>query len=192
MRRRKQARLLQQKTFVAVILPIVSKRPILLVPVILLLLAVSFLDPITPASEPIPYTVAYISDGDTMTIYDEAQNKLRIRFAGIDAPESDQPGGLESKAHLMELLPKGTGIQLDEQTKDRYGRTVAIVWRDGTDINLEQIRSGHAWVYRQYNDSPQYLEAEQEARLSNEGLWNDRATIAPWEWRKRKRDKRKQ
>jgi endonuclease YncB( thermonuclease family) len=30
---------------------------------------------------------------------------------------------------------------------DRYGRTLAVVMLDGIDINLEQVRSGTAWVY---------------------------------------------
>lgn len=190
MKRRKQARL-RQNSIVALVFPIVAKRPILLVPVILLLMTVSFLAPVTSVPESAPYTVAYISDGDTMTVYSETQEKLRIRFAGIDAPETDQPGGLESKAHLMELLPKGTGIKLDEQTKDRYGRTVAIVRRNGRNINLEQIRSGHAWVYRQYNNSHEDIGAEHEARSMRKGLWANASPIAPWEWRKQKRSKTK-
>jgi len=54
---------------------------------------------------------------------------------------------------------------------DRYGRTVAKVYRDGRDINREMIREGHAWVYRKYLRDPSLLEDERQAREARAGVW---------------------
>ncbi|HSD42262.1 MAG TPA: thermonuclease family protein [Burkholderiales bacterium] len=34
--------------------------------------------------------------------------------------------------------------------RDRYGREICKVMRDGTDVNLEQRHAGMAWWYREY------------------------------------------
>jgi len=48
--------------------------------------------------------------------------------------------------------------------RDRYGRTVATVFCDGTNANREQVRRGMAWVYDKYvMDAPLY-DAQQEAQ----------------------------
>jgi endonuclease YncB( thermonuclease family) len=72
---------------------------------------------------------------------------------------------------------------------DRYGRTLATVFVDGIDANLEQVRSGMAWVYQKYIDQSNadirasYLQAENEGRKERLGLWSDPHPIPPWEWR---------
>ena len=68
---------------------------------------------------------------------------------------------------------------------DRYGRTVAKVYRDGRDINREMIREGHAWVYRKYLRDPSLLEDERRAREAHAGLWGlpEAHRVPPWEWR---------
>ncbi|MEE8369267.1 MAG: thermonuclease family protein, partial [Dehalococcoidia bacterium] len=43
---------------------------------------------------------------------------------------------------------------------DRYGRLVARVYVGTNDVNLELVRAGFAWHYRQYSDDPR---AEQPA-----------------------------
>jgi len=71
-------------------------------------------------------TVAYVSDGDTFTFYDESGDKIRVRVADIDCPEKDQSFGLEAKEFTMSQL-KGKSIQLEVKEIDRYNRTVAYV-----------------------------------------------------------------
>jgi endonuclease YncB( thermonuclease family) len=63
--------------------------------------------------------------------------------------------------------------------------------RRSTDVNLEQIRNGMAWWYREYAkeqtevDRAAYAGAEQEAHERHVGLWKDAVPLPPWEWRKR-------
>jgi len=60
---------------------------------------------------------------------------------------------------------------------------------DGHDVNLEQVRAGMAWWYRQYakeqtpEDRQLYELAENEARAAKRGLWADNEPLLPWKWR---------
>ena len=45
-----------------------------------------------------------VSDGDTITLLDDAKVQHKIRFAGIDAPEKGQAFGERSKQNLSALV----------------------------------------------------------------------------------------
>ena len=55
----------------------------------------------------------------------------------------------EARQHLAELCFKKQAVE-KPQTTDRHGRTVARVECDGIDANVEQVRSGMAWVFDRY------------------------------------------
>ncbi|MCC2682965.1 MAG: nuclease (SNase-like) [Nitrosospira multiformis] len=63
----------------------------------------------------------------------------------------------------------------------------------GQEVNLEQIKVGLAWHYKQYGKSQQladlscYGETEELARLNGMGLGRDPAPVAPWDFRRKKR-----
>src|SRR5258707_11276769 len=90
-----------------------------------------------------------ITDGDTLKALLAANELLRVRLSWIDAPEKSQAFGQRSKQHLSELV-FGREVELHTHGLDRYGRTLAIVFVNGVDANLEQVRSGFAWVYERY------------------------------------------
>jgi endonuclease YncB( thermonuclease family) len=85
-------------------------------------------------------------------------------------------------------LCDGKDARIDEQGKDRYGRTLGRVYCAGIDVNAEQVRRGMAWVYVRYapKDSPLYA-VQAEANAARRGLWADPRPVAPWEWRARQR-----
>jgi micrococcal nuclease len=63
------------------------------------------------------------------------------------------------------------------------------VFVDDLDVNLELVRRGLAWWYRQYSPKDKELApAEEEARKAKRGLWADAKPIPPWEWRKGRRE----
>jgi endonuclease YncB( thermonuclease family) len=130
--------------------------------------------------------VVYVSDGDTLELRTPEGGKERIRLAEIDAPEKDQPHGLEAKEALMQRV-KGRSIEVEYAKRDRYGRIIGRILLDGRDLNGEMVRDGHAWVYRQYSDFPDLLRLEEEAQAKGIGLWAEPNPIAPWEWRRRKK-----
>ena len=132
--------------------------------------------------------VVAISDGDTLTCLTAERTQIKVRLAEIDTPEKAQPYGQKSKDALAALV-FGKQVTLATQTKDRYGRTVARVSAGGQDANLEMVRLGAAWVYRQYNKDKSLLAVEAEAKSSRRGLWAlpEADRMPPWEWRKAKK-----
>lgn len=135
--------------------------------------------------------VVGVHDGDTITVLDAAKTQHKIRLAGIDAPESNQAFGGRSKQNFSKWVYRRDVIGEGDK-RDRYGRTVGVVLVDGHDVNLEQVRAGMAWWYRQYateqtpDDRRSYELAENEARAARRGLWADNAPVPPWEWRRKK------
>jgi endonuclease YncB( thermonuclease family) len=135
----------------------------------------------------LPGRVVGVIDGDTLDVR-LASGVLRVRLHAIDAPERGQPWG-DAARRALSSLAFGHDIELEPIEQDRYDRQVARVWLDGSDLNAELLRRGHAWVYRRYAENPQYCELEAAARESRLGLWGQSKPgerVAPWEWRQRK------
>jgi len=133
--------------------------------------------------------VVGISDGDTLTILDARNTQFKIRLAAIDAPEKAQPFGQRGKQKLSDIC-YGKNAIVRVLSTDRYGRSVGNVDCAGINANEAMIQSGLAWVYRKYDKGHVYLyEFEEEAKNAKRGLWADFNPIAPWDWRKAKRNK---
>ena len=141
--------------------------------------------------------VVGVSDGDTITVLDDAKAQHKIRFAGIDAPEKGQPYGERSKQSLSELVFQKR-VEVRCHKKDRYNREVCAVYEGLRDVGLEQIRAGMAWWYREYaheqatQDRLVYRDEEESAKASRAGLWKDAKPMPPWEWRRRNREEKTQ
>ena len=137
--------------------------------------------------------VVAVSDGDTLTARcgsASAPFQVKVRIAAIDAPETRQAYGPQSRKNLTQLcLRQRARIQVLE--KDRYGRSVANVRcgsgsGTGADVATEQVRAGLAWVYTPYaRQHPQLLPLERQAKASGTGLWSQSRPLAPWTYRKR-------
>lgn len=130
--------------------------------------------------------VVGVADGDTLTLLDGDRRHHKIRLAGIDAPEKGQDFGQRSKQSLSELAYRRF-VRAEVSKRDRYGRTL---W--GTlDVNLEQVRRGLAWHYKEYEreqsaaDRHRYSEAENEAKAYRRGLWALPHPIEPWQHRRK-------
>lgn len=132
--------------------------------------------------------VVGVSDGDTITVLDASKTQIKVRLEGIDAPEKAQPFGQKSKEHLSDLV-FGKQVVVESNKTDKYGRTVGKVLVNGKDANLEQVRSGFAWHYKEYqkeqspSDRVAYSNAETNAQNIKSGLWRDPKPMPPWEWR---------
>ena len=133
-------------------------------------------------------TVLSVGDGDTITVTNGAQ-KIRVRLACIDAPETSQsPYGMEARRALQGLLPIGSQVTLRTKATDRYGRSVAEVLKGGTNINQSLVGSGNSFVYWQYIsgcDRQTYSRLENDARLKGVGVWGVPGGIQrPWDYRR--------
>jgi endonuclease YncB( thermonuclease family) len=143
-------------------------------------LALSWSIPST--AETISGRVVGVADGDTIAILDSAKHQTRIRLHQIDAPEKRQDFGAASKDSLSNLV-FGKQVAVEVADVDKYGRTVGKVLVGGQDANLEQVKRGMAWVYRQYASDPAYFAAEEAAKGAKVGLWSRPNPIPPWEFR---------
>ena len=150
----------------------------------------------TTVAEILHGRIVGVSDGDTVTLLDTAKTTHKVRLMGIDAPEKSQPFGTRSKQSLSSLI-FGKYVAVEWSKKDRYGRLIAKISTPNIpDINLEQVKLGMAWHYKDYQreqsstDREAYANAEDEARTYQRGLWADSEPVAPWEFRKAKRDRK--
>lgn len=135
------------------------------------------------------WTVVKVSDGDTLWA-ERGKERVKVRLDKIDAPESDQKWGKESREVLAELV-MGREVELKGEALDRYGRRLAVVVCEGREVNLEMVKRGLAWHYAYHDKTQEYRAAEEEARRERRGLWKDEAPVNPYEWRKRKKGGRK-
>ena len=127
-----------------------------------------------------------IVDGDTIQI-----GATKIRFAGIDAPETDQvcldahgqrwACGIASRDELVKHSA-GRPWECDLIGTDKYGRSLGKCFVEGEDVSAWMVRSGWALSFVRY--SHDYDRDEAEAREAKAGLWAG-AFIAPWDWRHR-------
>ena len=125
--------------------------------------------------------VTHVADGDSLSICVE-HREVRIRLVNIDAPEYQQPFGLESRQSLAELC-ENKQARIDWTKEDQYGRKLGQVSCGGVDVNAEQVRRGLAWVSR-IDKSDGFLSAERAARAARIGLWADPDAVPPWKWRR--------
>lgn len=126
--------------------------------------------------------VVSVMDGDTVRIL-VGSKQIKVRLFGIDAPEKKQAFGNQAEKELKALVWKKE-VKVVVKDIDQYGRTVGILFLNDVEINLEMVKRGMAWVYREFNNDKKYLEMEEIARRSELGLWKDKNPIPPWQFRK--------
>lgn len=130
-----------------------------------------------------------VASGDSITIVDANNTELKVRLSGIDAPEKQQPFGLESRKSLTDLV-YGKEVTVNWIKRDYHKRVVGKVLLNKVDINLEQVKRGMAWVFKHFMDDPysqdqaDYMDAQEEAENRHLGLWSQRDPIPPWEFRR--------
>ena len=90
-------------------------------------------------------------DGDTCT----TESGEKIRLACIDAPEirgknADPLKAKASKEFINNLL-SNKKVKIKRIDTDRYGRTVAEIFVEGTNIQKLMVQNGFAKIYRKYS-----------------------------------------
>jgi micrococcal nuclease len=158
------------------------------------LLALLFASPTfaaPPATETrLTLKVTSVHDGDTFTGINEANEQVKVRLDAVDAPELSQPYGQASRKALGDKI-FGKVVTVITKKHDRYGRTIGHVLIDKRDVNLELLEVGAVWHYSAYDRNKRLREAEALARAAKEGLWKDPNPMAPWDWRKTERERKR-
>jgi len=138
--------------------------------------------------------VHYIVDGDTIACDINHDGEIqspneKIRFLQVDTPETKrssrnptgepQPFGLEAKA-LTEKMVKGKTVTLvlDKKPRDRYGRTLAVVYpteKSTESVNERLISEGLAnvMIYApNYSLRDEVKKLEASAKKAKRGVWS--------------------
>ena len=152
---------------------------------IALTLAAFSLQVFTTAAEARIYNgvVTHVTDGDTFWVRTSTHGEPRkVRFQGIDAPESCQAWGTQATAALTQRVQFKT-VQLNTRARDDYGRMLATVTLDGDDVGRWMVVNGHAWSYHYRRNLGPYAAEETQARATGRGLWSQ-AAVEPREFRK--------
>ena len=136
--------------------------------------------------------VEHVCDGDSIIVRGRF-GRVKLRIAGMDAPETAQPRGRESERRLRAML-QGRSVKVRSVAADRYGRWVSTVTADDVDAGLVMVEEGEAWAYRTYlwalpkEARGRYLAAEARAmRAGRRELWAGASRGAVLLWRRRHR-----
>ena len=135
-----------------------------------------------------------IIDGDTLKI-----NNDKIRFGGIDAPESYYFGkkqlcilnnveilcGKLSKEKLIEKIGNQIVICRIEKNKDKYSRLIGECFVKNNSLSVFMVKNGYAFDYPKYSNG-KYRKYEVYAKNLSLGLWQMQFEY-PWIWRKKNR-----
>lgn len=133
--------------------------------------------------------VTGVVDGDAVHVRLENGKEEKVRFIGVDTPESTrevEPYGKEAAAYTTKRLNGQTVyLELDVGERDKYGRLLAYVWlsppeNDGEAevrakmFNAELLLEGYAQVMTvppnvKYADL--FAKLQREAREAEKGLW---------------------
>jgi micrococcal nuclease len=139
-------------------------------------------------AEAITGTIDSVIEGDSITIISKGK-EVEIRLFGIDTPEKTQAFGQSAKNFTGAMASRGE-IRAEPITKDQYGKTVAMVFVNGINLNEQIVSQGFGWVYRQdckESYCADWLKLESNAKASQKGLWADANPTPPWEYRKNQR-----
>ena len=97
-------------------------------------------------------TIDRCYDGDTCT----STKGEKIRLACIDTPElrgkRADPIPAKAARDYLNGLVAGEEVSIRRITKDRYGRTVAELSKDGVNIQQRLVDKGLAMIYKIYSD----------------------------------------
>lgn len=128
--------------------------------------------------------VVAVADGDTLTVLDGERRQYRVRLQAIDAPEKGQDYWRVSKQSLADRV-FSQFVTIEYEKKDRYGRLVGRVLRDGRDINYEMRKSKRtgSLAARIKLSSGLVLGSHSQAEAGTRAVESYRYPLPCWCWR---------
>ncbi|MDA7433418.1 thermonuclease family protein [Synechococcus sp. AH-601-N10] len=144
--------------------------------------------PIAVAESPHPtqvVTVLKVNNGQEVLVEINGEGRA-VRLACLQAPlHQQQPWSDKAKAALSKALPQGSTVQMELRARDVYGRVVARLLKEKTDIAAPLISRGRVFAYDGYLgrcDDLNYQKLQREAQRRKVGLWAMHGGIArPWD-----------
>ncbi len=154
--------------------------------------------------------VVEVKDGDTLEVLRNGL-EVEIRLAGVDAPEAGQAFGKLARDGLAHAV-LGKVVDVRVLGRDLDTCPLARIYLGDFDINLELVKAGLAWHYRQrkplsagqrkqlsagqrkslsagqrkqISTDQAFRDAQKAARKARRGLWQaGLRPIPPWEYRR--------
>ncbi|MEC4991428.1 MAG: thermonuclease family protein [Oscillatoria sp. PMC 1068.18] len=135
-----------------------------------------------------------IDAGDSLTLVKSNGEEFTVRFCGIDAPDKEQPLGIEARNYLRSLINRSTNrVTLKSTGKDPFDRIVGelhlqLPTGEPLFLNGEMVKAGLAWHDERHSDScpSKDVLVSQEAIAKSQQLGIHKpGNIPPWEWRQR-------
>jgi micrococcal nuclease len=128
-----------------------------------------------PSCGPAVAEVRRVLDGDTI----ELRDGERVRYLLVDAPElGGEPECFAAAAAQFQrdrVLGQRVTLRYDAECRDRYGRLLAYVARDGADINRALVEGGYACALHIPPNGADRVEEfrslQAVARAQRRGLW---------------------
>jgi len=155
--------------------------------IVLALLSLLWVAPRHVAAQPaaVPDQEAIVTnvvDGDTIDVQLADGSTYRVRYIGIDTPETVAPGrpvqcwGPEASTRNRELvLGQLVSLERDTSETDRFGRLVRYVWLGDELVETILLTEGQARAYPFRPDTAraeEFAVLEQTARQQAVGLWS--------------------
>ena len=135
--------------------------------------------------------VTSVIDGDTYKVDRPVGPVVKVRLWGVDAPETAQPYGTAATRAARHLVG-GETVRAHVEEIGRYGRAVASLEVQGSDLGALLNRRGLGWWYRKYaSRETEYARLQRQARNAGRGLWSQSDSsdpVPPWTWRSRTSD----
>jgi micrococcal nuclease len=127
--------------------------------------------------------VVRVVDGDTIHVRVDGHLE-KVRYIGVNTPEvhhpskGEEPGGREAHAVNRRLVEgKRVRLELDVQSRDRYGRLLAYVYLAGGGrefVNAELVRRGFArtlTIAPNTDYASRFTALQRQAQSARLGLW---------------------
>lgn len=131
---------------------------------------------------PLSGVVTRVIDGDTLLLQPAGKPPMEVRLRNIDAPESCQAWGPESKTALEEYA-LGKTAELRTSGRDSYGRVIGSLAIDGQDLGARMVSEGHAWSTRTKWDNGPLVKQERQAMALKRGLHATPGAVMPRHFR---------
>jgi micrococcal nuclease len=119
--------------------------------------------------------VVAVSDGDTIRVRIDGGREERVRYIGVDTPETAECFSARASAFNARLVAdREVRLERDAEERDRYGRMLAYVYVDDTFVNAELVRRGYAQpltVPPNVRHAERFSRLARDARRAGSGLW---------------------
>ncbi len=127
------------------------------------------------AQGPLGGRVVAVTDGDTIRVRLDGGREERVRYIGVDTPETAECFSARASAFNARLVAdREVRLERDAEERDRYGRLLAYVYVGDTFVNAELVRRGYAQpltVPPNVRHAERFSRLARDARRAGSGLW---------------------